>query len=104
MFSVTYTGMNFLPLCTARVWPTNSGRIVDRRDQVLRTLRSRVRFIASIRFSSLGSTKGPFFTDRAIPLLYPRRFTMYRSDGRPFLRVFRSTFPHGLHGWRPPEL
>ena len=23
MFSVTYTGMNFLPLCTAMVWPTN---------------------------------------------------------------------------------
>src|SRR5581483_6721581 len=37
MFSVTYTGMNFLPLCTASVWPTKSGLIVDRRDQVLIT-------------------------------------------------------------------
>ena len=37
MFSVTYTGMNFLPLCTAIVWPTNSGRIVERRDQVRMT-------------------------------------------------------------------
>src|SRR5438874_495237 len=25
MFSVMYTGMNFFPLCTARVWPTISG-------------------------------------------------------------------------------
>ena len=32
MFSVTYTGMNFFPLCTATVCPTNSGRIVARRD------------------------------------------------------------------------
>ena len=37
MFSVTYTGMNFLPLCTASVWPTISGITVDRRDQVLMT-------------------------------------------------------------------
>src|SRR3981189_2303697 len=32
--SVTYTGMNFLPLCTAMVWPIISGTIVERRDQV----------------------------------------------------------------------
>ena len=37
MFSVTYTGMNFLPLCTASVWPTISGITVERRDQVLTT-------------------------------------------------------------------
>ena len=37
MFSVTYTGMNFLPLCTASVWPMNSGRMVERRDQVRTT-------------------------------------------------------------------
>ena len=36
MFSVTYTGMNFLPLCTAMVCPTNSGIMVERRDQVRR--------------------------------------------------------------------
>src|ERR1039457_3576189 len=35
--SVTYTGINFLPLCTAIVWPIISGRIVDRRDHVLRS-------------------------------------------------------------------
>src|SRR5206468_4518 len=28
MFSVTYTGMNLLPLWTAKVWPTKSGSTV----------------------------------------------------------------------------
>ena len=37
MFSVTNTGMNFRPLCTANVRPTMSGMIVERRDQVLMT-------------------------------------------------------------------
>src|SRR5574341_34373 len=32
MFSVTKIGTNFLPLCTARVWPTKSGITVERRD------------------------------------------------------------------------
>ena len=40
MFSVTYTGMNFFPLCTASVCPTNSGMTVERRDQVLMTFLS----------------------------------------------------------------
>src|ERR1700743_2993546 len=40
MFSVTYTGTNFLPLCTAIVCPTNSGKIVERRDQVFTTFLS----------------------------------------------------------------
>src|SRR5688572_25339041 len=35
MFSVTYTGMCCLPLCTAMVRPTKSGTMVERRDQVL---------------------------------------------------------------------
>ena len=33
----TYTGTNLLPLCTAKVWPTNSGRMVLARLQVLTT-------------------------------------------------------------------
>src|SRR6476620_4632021 len=37
MFSVTYTGTNLFPLCTAKVWPTNSGMIVLARLQVLTT-------------------------------------------------------------------
>ena len=49
MFSVTYTGMNFLPLWTASVCPTNSGITVERRDQVLRTFFCRARFRSSTR-------------------------------------------------------
>src|ERR1019366_5289778 len=37
MFSVTYTGMNLLPLCTANVWPTKSGSTVLARDHVFTT-------------------------------------------------------------------
>ena len=40
MFSLTNTVMNLRPLCTARLRPTNSGVIVERRDQVLISLRS----------------------------------------------------------------
>ena len=57
----TYTGMNFLPLCTASVCPTNSGITVDRRDQVLMTFFSAPRFITSIFSRSGVSMKGPFF-------------------------------------------
>ena len=35
IWSVTYTGTCCLPLCTAIVSPMNSGRTVERRDQVL---------------------------------------------------------------------
>ena len=66
MFSVTYTGMNFLPLCTASVWPTISGTTVDRRDQVLMTFFSAPRFMISIFSSSEVSTKGPFLIDLLI--------------------------------------
>ena len=51
MFSLTKTGMNFFPLCTARVTPTNSGRMVDLRDQVFITLRSPT-FLALVILSS----------------------------------------------------
>ncbi len=46
MFSVTYTGINFLPLCTAMVWPTISGTTVERRDQVRNTFFSLREFMA----------------------------------------------------------
>jgi hypothetical protein len=67
MFSVMYTGMNFLPLCTASVWPTISGTTVDRRDHVLITFLSvPARFIASTFSRSGVSTNGPFFSERPI--------------------------------------
>src|SRR5688572_14518625 len=73
MFSVTYTGMNFRPLCTASVWPTNSGGMVARRAQVLRTFFWRVRFSSPMRSMSLSSRYGPFFSERPMPglLLLP---------------------------------
>src|SRR5688572_5266241 len=69
MFSVTYTGMNFFPLCTAIVWPTISGTTVERRDQVLMTFFSLTRFMPSIFSRSGVSTKGPFFSDLLITCL-----------------------------------
>ena len=59
MFSVTYTGMNFFPLCTASVCPTISGITVERRDQVLMTFFSAPRFITSTFSRSGVSTNGP---------------------------------------------
>src|SRR5579859_282068 len=47
MFSVTYTGINFLPLCTAIVCPTISGTTVERRDQVRSTFFSLREFMPS---------------------------------------------------------
>jgi hypothetical protein len=61
MFSVTYTGMNFLPLCTASVWPMNSGRMVERRDQVRTTFFSFFAFSASTFFFQVVIGKRPFF-------------------------------------------
>src|ERR1700677_1200752 len=68
MFSVTYTGTNFLPLCTAIVCPTNSGKIVERRDQVFTTFLSLAWFNTSIFTVRCASTNGPFFVERAINL------------------------------------
>src|SRR6202011_5872 len=66
MFSVMYTGMNFLPLCTASVCPMNSGRMVDRRDHVRTTFFSFFSFIAAPFTAKWSSVKGPFFRDLPI--------------------------------------
>src|ERR1044072_799380 len=58
--------MNLFPLCTASVWPTKSGVIVLRRDQVLNTFFSFRSLSAWIFTISDGSTYGPFFTLRPI--------------------------------------
>ena len=83
MFSVMYTGMNFLPLCTATVWPTNSGGIVvapgPRLEHLL--LPGAVQLLDP-RSSSVASMYGPFFSERPIACSYFfRRVTMKRSDG-----------------------
>src|SRR5690606_25490542 len=58
MFSVTNTGTNFRPLCTANVRPTASGMIVERRDQVLIGFLSPELVVASIFLSRWPSMNG----------------------------------------------
>src|SRR5579885_1182327 len=62
--------MNFLPLCTAMVWPIISGTIVERRDQVLTTFFSLRALRASTFSRRWSSTKGPFLSERAIASLF----------------------------------
>src|SRR5690242_9381356 len=68
--SVTYTGINFLPLCTAMVCPIISGTIVERRDQVFTTFFSLRVFNASTFSRKWPSTNGPFFNERAMDSLF----------------------------------
>src|SRR5262249_27255807 len=68
MFSVTKTGKNFLPLCTANVTPTISGRMVERRDQVLRTFFDFVRCASITLVMRCWSAKALFLCLRAILL------------------------------------
>src|SRR2546425_11238066 len=69
MFSVMYTGMNFLPLCTAIVCPTISGTMVERRDHVLTTFFSNRRLSSSTFFIRWSSVNGAFFSDLPISLV-----------------------------------
>src|ERR1700722_9085521 len=62
--------MNFLPLCTAIVWPTMSGKIVERRDQVFTTFFSFRVFIAVTFSCRCVSMNGPFFSERGILFLF----------------------------------
>src|SRR5882724_2117845 len=78
MFSVTYTGMNFLPLCTAMVCPTISGVMVERRDQVRSTFFSLRAFMPSILVDRCASTNGPFFVERAIDSALSSRLSARR--------------------------
>src|SRR5690242_15477760 len=54
MFSVTYTGMNLFPLCTANVCPTKSGVTVLARDHVFITRFSFRWFMPRTFFISAG--------------------------------------------------
>src|SRR5437899_4527048 len=79
MFSVMYTGMNFLPLCTAIVCPTISGTMVERRDHVLTTFFSNRRLCSLTFFIRWSSVNGPFFNDLPIPRLDPS-FSVHESS------------------------
>src|SRR5260370_32291669 len=59
MFSVTYSGMKFRPVWTARVCPMKSGRMVERRDQVLMTFFSFLAFMLETFTIRWSSTNGP---------------------------------------------
>ncbi len=76
--SVTNTGMNLRPLCTANVMPTMSGITVERREYVVITrLLGFVSFdAAAIFLLRYASTKGPFFTLRGMVDSYLRRRMM----------------------------
>src|SRR6266581_8466660 len=100
-------GRNLFPLCTASVCPTKSGRIVQRRAQVLSTRFSPLRFRVSIFFTRDSTTYGPFLMERAMRFrlsYFFRRRTMSESLSL-LLRVLSPfvILPHGEHGWRPPE-
>src|SRR5699024_2474478 len=66
--SVTYTGTCLRPSWTAKVWPTNSGKMVEARLQVLMTCFLPEAFIASTRFIRAGWTKGPLLM--LLPMVY----------------------------------
>src|SRR2546426_3096255 len=94
--------MNFLPLWTASVWPTNSGAIVVRRDHVFSTFFWRLRFSSSTRARRVSSMYGPFLSERPMAGSYfLRRVTMSRSEGlaprRGFLPLV-GLAPRGIGG------
>jgi len=60
---VTKTGTWVLPLWTAIVCPTISGKMVDVRDHVRSGLFWPDSFISSTRFMRADSTNGPFLDD-----------------------------------------
>src|SRR6478609_11144406 len=86
-----------------------AGTIIERRDQVLITLWELLSFSASTFFIRWPSTKGPFFRLRGIGQT-PQRFLPVRRRRMICLslalrrRVRPSGLPHGLTGWRPPEV
>src|SRR5215467_7988601 len=98
--------MNFFPLCTAMVWPTNSGRIVERRDHVRTTFFSLAAVSTAIFVSRWVSVNGPFLTDLPIPYLFLLLCVTIHLSVRLLLRVLkpRVGWPQGVTGWRPPEV
>src|SRR5690606_41859905 len=74
MFSLTSTGTWLRPLCTAMVKPTISGRIIERRDQVL--IGRLVLPAASTFLTRWWSTNGPFLSERAMVYQLLRSRTM----------------------------
>src|SRR5258708_28300654 len=100
MFSVTYTGMCCLPLWTAIVRPTKSGRMVERRDHVLIGRLSFEADATSTFFMRCPSTNGPFLIERAIA--YPLGLLVAAAhDHR--LRALVAACLLSLGGLSPPR-
>src|SRR3954471_271485 len=66
--SVTKTGTCLRPSCTAMVWPSIAGTIIERRDHGLMTVLVPLSFWVSTFFIRWSSTSGPFFRLRGICL------------------------------------
>src|SRR5690349_24948383 len=97
--------MNCLPLCTARVWPMKSGRMVERRDQVRSTFFSFLAFMFATFTLRCSSVNGPFFSDLLMCYFLAFLLTIHLSV-RLLLRVLnpRVGWPQGVTGCRPPEV
>src|SRR5437763_16129599 len=98
--------MNFFPLCTAIVCPTNSGRIVERRDHVRTTFFSLVATSTASLASRCVSVNGPFLTDLPMPYLFLLLWVTIHLSVRLLLRVLnpRVGCPQGVTGCLPPEV
>src|SRR5580658_10824949 len=98
--------MNFLPLWTAMVCPTNSGRMVERRDQVRTTFFSLAATSTASLASRCVSVNGPFLTDLPIDYLFLLLCVTIHLSVRLLLRVLnpRVGWPPGVTGCRPPEV
>src|SRR5262245_27870865 len=88
------------------VCPTNSGRMVERRDHVRITFFSLAAVSTAILASRWVSVNGPFFTDLPIPYLFLLLCVRIHLSFPLLLRVLkpRVGWPHGVTGCRPPEV
>src|SRR3546814_2148830 len=78
---------------TLNVRPTNCGRMVERRDQVLIGARPPASCAASAFFSRCRSTKGPFHTERAIAyLFFFARSEEHTSELQSLMRISYAVF------------
>src|SRR5580700_8811323 len=90
--------MCFLPSCTAIVWPTISGKIVEARDHVRSIFLLFSAFSASILAHRRPSTHGPFLLDLLIG------FCPSHGDGRARCICRKSCFSYacGTPTWARP--
>ena len=109
MFSVTYTGINLFPLCTAMVCPTKSGEITEALAQVFKTDFLPVSFIAST--FSQACKQCTYFNERLMFLSfkiissYVQQYTCWMlSSGHGFCNLWQAYLSgngddHRRHGF-----